>query len=208
MPTAVAAAADLEELESWLRLARNLASIEAELLGHVLANPLRGVTLARDRFGVAPDWFEQGDLRLIYAAAEGVAPTMPSDRWECRIAVAEMAQRLLHHFGYWDETIVASGENFGMLWSSASLAWLFNQQPHAEFVPGVCRRLGETRARSRDANAHLRLCWRALRGSDPAVSPLQIAADLVRISRLTGVQVGVLLRSMEFSARTDGGAAA
>jgi hypothetical protein len=155
------------------------------------------------------DWFEQDDCRLIFAATEAVATTVQSaDRQECRLAVAAMIRRLLDHFGYWDESVVV-GRQLGMFWSSASMVWLFQQHPTSEWVPIVGRRFAEVRARARDADAHLRLCVRSLLGTaELKITPLQFAGDLVKVSRLTGVPIDVLLRSCDASAIAMKGAAA
>lgn len=126
------------------KLAAERASVELELVGGMLSDPVRGVEAAA-REGVHRDLLGQDDLRAIFVAAE-----VGRDRGV--LTVLRFARFLLRHLRLWDESDSRTFAR-GMRWGNEALAALACSYPGPSAVPYYARRLGRIDARQREARA-------------------------------------------------------
>lgn len=165
-------------------MAERRAQVELNVIGCVLADPSRGISMAEEA-GVVHHCFSHADLRLIYLAAKQYAPRGVD-------AVLQASSILLKWEGCWDDG--ARAYERGSKWSGASLAGLADSYPSAVDTPRQARLLVELDEAMRRADAHFDAAMRCLVTPVEAkqMNPVRHGKALVDVNRLTGVPVAAL----------------
>ena len=140
-----------------MKAAARQAAVERELVTAIFAarhqpQIAEAVAMA-EAAGIAPQSFDQEDLRLLYVAA-----SLANGR--DMTVILKAARLALIHFGFWDDS--AAWHTTGAAWSFENLAWLvIPGSPHRP-VEMIAMELVSIARAQRDASEHIEYARRLL----------------------------------------------
>jgi hypothetical protein len=172
-----------------LHIACHRCQLELALVSALLCDPAAGVAHAR-RHGVGEDVFSQDDTRIIFQACDGR---------DLSVDAGYAAMQGLMAAGLWDPQ--SPRHCRGMRWSLPSLAALATQFHRGPCtvqrwqIEDICKKLLLVHGQLRDSAAYLERAG-VLVGMLPLEThwhPVAAAQETIRVSRLSGIPVRILL---------------
>jgi hypothetical protein len=137
-------------------LAEQRATVEVELIGCVLSDPVRGIAFA-EQAGVDAESFDQDDLSAIFGVIQRARDRPMADiLWEARCR--------LHDLGFWDQSETRLFTR-GMRWGYRSLVALACSFPGPAATISRARKLGKLIARQQQARKSYRRMVGLLEGT-------------------------------------------